>query len=719
MKFRLKLQWRITLFVLAAVLSAFVVIIGATSFMNRKESMKLAESFAISQSQAYSGVVQESLGKPLIAARTLAHILEGICESESPDREAVNRILHRILERNPEFLGVWTCWEPNEFDGRDAEFAGTKGHDATGRFIPYWNRGADGKKTFEPLSGYDKPGDGDYYLLPLKLGRECLLEPFEYEVAGKKTLLTTLSVPVESRGRRVGVAGVDVALDSLNEVTKNLRLYETGFGRLLSYGGLVVAHPDASRVGKPAGEIGQNGGDRFLKRLRDGETWFEDAWSESLKRMTLKAYVPVRIGDTGTPWCFGTVIPEEEVMASSNRLLGVTLIFSLVGTLFVVAAVWFVARKIVKPIRQVVILAGRAQKGDLTIGREEFGIRSNDELGDMADALAEMIWNQRNSIRAIASAAGKLESSAEEFSSLAEESNAGVGESRSGVYNVSEQMESLAAASEEINASVEEVAGGAQSSANKGTEMAADVERARLAGEEGMTAVEKVVSSIGGVAESAGRSAQEVRTLGARAREIQNFVTQIGGIADQTNLLALNAAIEAARAGEAGRGFAVVAEEVRKLAEESNGAASKIAVLAQEITTELDKVVVSSEKSAGDSGESSVLARETRETIRKMMEVLSRISAATQDLAAVSEEQAASSEEIAGAVQSIAERVSASASSAEKIRSRMAEVATVSEKVASGSQDLASLSVELRRLVSEFRIDDGCQESGLVATTRG
>ena len=45
MKIRLKLQWRITLFVLAAVLSVFAVIIGATSFMNRKESVKLAEAY--------------------------------------------------------------------------------------------------------------------------------------------------------------------------------------------------------------------------------------------------------------------------------------------------------------------------------------------------------------------------------------------------------------------------------------------------------------------------------------------------------------------------------------------------------------------------------------------------------------------------------------------------------------------------------------------------
>jgi len=46
------------------------------------------------------------------------------------------------------------------------------------------------------------------------------------------------------------------------------------------------------------------------------------------------------------------------------------------------------------------------------------------------------------------------------------------------------------------------------------------------------------------------RNAVELRHgdgVGARAREIQSFVIQIGSIADQTNLLALNAAIEAAR----------------------------------------------------------------------------------------------------------------------------------------------------------------------------
>jgi methyl-accepting chemotaxis protein len=65
-------------------------------------------------------------------------------------------------------------------------------------------------------------------------------------------------------------------------------------------------------------------------------------------------------------------------------------------------------------------------------------------------------------------------------------------------------------------------------------------------------------------------------TLKQSSAKAQGISSLIQEVANQTNLLALNASIEAARAGEHGKGFAVVASEIRKLANQSSGAAEEI-----------------------------------------------------------------------------------------------------------------------------------------------
>ncbi len=94
----------------------------------------------------------------------------------------------------------------------------------------------------------------------------------------------------------------------------------------------------------------------------------------------------------------------------------------------------------------------------------------------------------------------------------------------------------------------------------------------------------------------------KVQVIAELIIELTDYIKQIGStvnivenISEQTNMLALNAAVEAARAGEYGKGFAVVAGEIRKLADESKQATTKITTLVSEIEQTTSSTIMATE----------------------------------------------------------------------------------------------------------------------------
>lgn len=174
-----------------------------------------------------------------------------------PSREAMNRMFLRWMEDNPYALGVSTGWEPNAFDGKDEEYRNQPGHDATGRYIPYFVR-SEGKVGMEALVDYEKPGAGDYYQVPKATGRDLLMEPYSYVINGKTVLMTSFMVPLVYDGVFKGETGVDVALDSLASDMAKIKPLGEGHVALLSQGGVNPSGwtSEALRTKPPAGRVG-------------------------------------------------------------------------------------------------------------------------------------------------------------------------------------------------------------------------------------------------------------------------------------------------------------------------------------------------------------------------------------------------------------------------------------------------------------------------------
>jgi len=180
------------------------------------------------------------------------------------------------------------------------------------------------------------------------------------------------------------------------------------------------------------------------------------------------------------------------------------------------------------------------------------------------------------------------------------------------------------------------------------------------------------------------QTAADMGALGDAAKQIDDIVKLIAGIADQTNLLALNATIEAAAAGEAGRGFAVVAQAVKELAAQSAKASHDIR----------GRVRLIQERSDG-----------AIEAIRGVASVVNEVSDLTVSMATAIEEQTTTASNIAYSASNAAEIVLAlhgeTQSASGQAREMAGEVESTAMLVQAVIAQIGRLRDEVNQVASE------------------
>ena len=665
---------------------------------------------------ANAGNIEKTMSNGIQIVSNLETTLAAMKEGGKPDRTAADLLLKKMLEDNKMALGTWTGWDPNAFDGKDKDFAGKEGHDATGRYVPYWVHSGD-KIVHTPLVDYTTPGAGDYYILPHDQQKMVVIEPYSYAIDGKDVMMTSIATAMMIDGKAVGVAGMDISLDATNKALAAVKPMGTGFIALVTAAGNIVSHPDGTLAGKTLKDAGDKakGWDRLIANAgqeqeitgADGEVYLSIAY-------------PVKLTDS-LNWYAIVSVPKSTVFAKLHQMAWSAAAIIAVAAILLGLVGWLIARRFIFRITNVIRQTQEIADGRLDVDLGH--VNSKDEIGDLSRSLGILLDSNRRKVELEKDAEANLarqETEREERSvahAAREDSiKFAVSELGGGLARLSDGdmtvrlekpfTESLDAIRGNFNDSVEklqaamlsfsenaaviqsgseEIRGAADDLARRTEQQAASVEQTAAALEEITTSVkdstsraEEAGALVGRTKQGAEKSGEVVRdavnamsAIEQSAQSISNIIGVIDDIAFQTNLLALNAGVEAARAGEAGKGFAVVAQEVRELAQRSATAAKEIKALitssGEQVkrgvslvgqTGESLQAIVTEVKEINRNVEAIVqAAREQSTGLQEINTAVSQMDQSTQKNAAMVEESNAAAHTLVTEVSSLSSRL--------------------------------------------------------------
>ncbi|MCJ8169996.1 methyl-accepting chemotaxis protein [Atopomonas sediminilitoris] len=655
---------------------------------------------ALADARALS--IQRTLEAPLAIARGLAQVnsLMGTLDESGGNvlamsREELSALIKQTTQSNPKLLGTYIGWEPGAFDGLDETYAGIKdnGYDGTGRFIPWWFNNSDGSVGIDALGSLESEKllptgvrEGEYYLCPKERKKECVIDPAQYDVAGTMTMLASFTVPILVNGEFKGMAGADIALNSLQDllVSTNAELYD-GKGSMMliaTNGGLVAYTKDPAKLGEKAATVMDANELANVQQLSPGQSFIDIDEEHD----HIEVFRPFQVGQSDARWVLMMQLPLSAVLGDLRSyreqlsdlhdkdnafMVLVGLIVAGVGLLFV----WFAALGIAQPLRKMVDVLNTMSQGEADL-TQRLATDRRDELGNMGHGFNGFLVRLQTLIKQVVDASQQFSDASEHTADNAIRTSQGVQRQRHGI-------EQVAAAVHEMAATAQEVARNAANAASAAT-------RADDAANQGRGVVQGNVQAIQSLADEMSKAVDAVQTLAKDSENINAILVTIRSIAEQTNLLALNAAIEAARAGEQGRGFAVVADEVRNLAQKTQQATEEIQHMIEQLQSGTRQVVTVMESGQQRSNASVTQASKAAAALDEITEAVSVISEVNTQIAAAAEEQSAVAEEINRNVMDIGQVAE--------------EVAQGADEATEASTHLTKLAEQQRRLINQFRV---------------
>lgn len=519
----------------------------------------------------------------------------------------------------------------------------------------------------------------------IQSGETVLTKPYTSASTGK-TILSAATPVYDSKNNVVGVAGIDVGIDTIMNMMGDYTIGANGYTMLLTNDGTFVYHPNSDLI------------DTQIQDMNISDNVGEAITSQSTELLKYKADGAIKYGcimpSGNTGFVVLSCIPKGQYYSSLIVAVTMLLVVIIAGIVFILFLIGRLSGKIVKPLAELNSVAIELANGNLDVTIES---KTNDEVGELGRSIGKTVDRLKEYIDYIDEISDVLADMADGKLAI-KLKYAYVGEFqkvKDALINISnsmtEVMTSIVEGANQVSAGSDDLANAAQNMAENTENQAASIEELLASA---TTVAEQVkdnrdnseksatyTNEVADVMESSKTKMLQMREamdkIQESSKQVVGIIKAIEDIASQTNLLSLNASIEAARAGEVGKGFAVVAGEIGGLANQSANAVNTTSSL---INVSLDEIEKGNE-----------IVNDVMESLDDAVERVRVANGMIQDTAQMADVQMKNIDQIRDAIQEMAQVVQ--------------DNSAMAEETSATSEELAAQSVTLNDLVQRFEIN--------------
>ncbi|WP_425446320.1 methyl-accepting chemotaxis protein [Dethiothermospora halolimnae] len=510
-----------------------------------------------------------------------------------------------------------------------------------------------------------------------------------------KKPIISLAHPLYDRSNKfIGVLVVDVALEKLANVVNSIEVGDNGHAFIINSDGEIVIYKN-EEVGKKV----------EVKEIVDAATKQKSGhvtyrWREN-NRLREKMAAFTTLDKLG--WRVFGAIYTDEIKLKTGIILKRMLIFGITSLILALIGSYIYSKVLMKKINKVKDITEKVKDRNLSLRIET---KSKDEIGVLSKYFNSMLDNISKLIKDIQSMGSEVTGSSKQLASVTEETNISIEE-------VTKIMEDLATgANDQVSDTengvkiVNSLDNKIQSLVKDSKEISEITEDIKVKNIDGSKKVGELREKTESNNRAIGDIERAVTNLSIKINDIGDILGTISSISEQTNLLALNASIEAARAGEEGRGFEVVANEIRKLAEESNGATDEIRNIISNVKEESGNTVTTMNqlKESSKSQFTSVtdMSNSFKMISDSINKIVEKINSINQAVYSVNND----TDLVINTIENISSVCQQTAASTEEVNASMEEQSASMEEVNKAAEKLSGLAEELNREIGKFTLNN-------------